>query len=521
MNIQPTNLDKILSSESFQDDTIALSRGWVVPTHFIINTAIVIGVKTGVSFNPTYSASIPQFSVNARILGKNNDSVEPEFDIPDWYPPFLSNSIISVPEIGELVTIIREATSSDSRGYWVGRVNDTDFVSLKLAKDHLPDLTPQEKYGFNFDTKTVHDTSRQPQADDGKKVYQLPAKLGDVLMQGRNGSFIRHSYNPSYGAFNKPGVLEMGLLEDRHYKTTGFPQVGTTKTKTIHLADSDPANLGNSLNKVNYIDNDFYFDSDAVIDTPTGPRRAGNNPIRTKRNIIANFANEIYHKSTAADAEELMHRSVLGEKLNDTLSEQDELIISIIESIKSLSDTVNILFDSYLDHTHTLPEINVDLPEKEIEFEDSINKGIELVNQPPLRVFVPAQRVAIPATGGQVIKKTIDTPVGPKVIEVRAAGTPGTTTVVPSKFITIPQPPKAVNRGYEKVIRKTKVDFEAITIGGVSNPRFTTKIETDEKTTTILKNLNELKDTFQKSQDDFVSLITKLENHLSKRNYIN
>ena len=526
MNLNPTNLDKMLSSRTFQEDVIAISRGWKVQNHFVMDLAIVIAVKTGVSFNTDYSASIPQFSINARVLGKNDSfSENPQLDIPSWFTPLFPNNIVCVPEVGELVTILREGTSNDSKGYWIGRVNDSDFVSLKLAKEHLGNLSPQEKYGMPFDVKNLNETSRQPQANDTRKVYQLPAKLGDVIMQGRNGSFLRHSYNPSYGAFNKPGVLEMGILHDRHYRTTGFPAVGVTKTKTIHLAESKASNLGKRVLKRSYLDNDFEVLPDgALIDTPTGPRPAGDFPEEVRKNIIASFADEFYSISTSEDSEELMHKQVLGEKLNDSLTEQDELIMSLVDSVSALSNTVELLFNSYLDHTHTLPEINIDLPEKEIEFKTLVNKGVKLVPQPSKRVFVPASRVRVPGSGDvyETVKE-INRSNG-KEVEIKklvAKGTPGSTITIPSKFITVPQAPKVVNKGYRTVTKRKKIDFEAITIGGQSNPRITTTIETDDKTTLILNNLNDLEDSFTDAKSKFIDLIDKLEEHLSKRNYIN
>ena len=526
MNLGQQTVDRVLSrNASYQNDRIAFERGWKNPNYFIMDQVIVISVKTGVNLNPQYSSSIPQFSINGRTIGRDETfSDAPEKDIPIWYAPLFPNSIVAVPEIGEIVAVLRETTSSESNGYWIGRVNDTDDVTLHLAKSQMPlNQSPQEKYGMPFDVKKVHDRSRQPTASDGRKRKQLPAKLGDVVMQGRNGSYLRHSYNPNYGAFSKPGVLEMGILNNKEvYRVSGNPSVGVTKTKTLHLADSRPADLGRRAQKVTPLENDFSILPDgSFIDTPTGPRQAGNVPVQNVRNIIANYAEEFYNISTTEDSESAMHRLVLGEKLNDSLQQQDDLIISLIDSIRGFAETVETLFDSYLNHTHALPEINIDIPDKTVEDKQIVNRGVRTIPQPATRVFVPASRVSIPGTGGRTITRTINTPVGPKQDTITVGGTPGSVVTVPSKFISVPSPPRTVNLGYRTQVNRRTIKFDDISIGGDANPRFTVPIQTDRQTSRINTDLNDLQNSFSESKDKFIELTNLLESHLSKRHYIN
>jgi len=526
MNLGQQTVDRVLSrNASYQNDRIAFERGWKNPNYFIMDQVIVISVKTGVNLNPQYSSSIPQFSINGRTIGRDETfSDAPEKDIPIWYAPLFPNSIVAVPEIGEIVAVLRETTSSESNGYWIGRVNDTDDVTLHLAKSQMPlNQSPQEKYGMPFDVKKVHDRSRQPTASDGRKRKQLPAKLGDVVMQGRNGSYLRHSYNPNYGAFSKPGVLEMGILNNKEvYRVSGNPSVGVTKTKTLHLADSRPADLGRRAQKVTPLENDFSILPDgSFIDTPTGPRQAGNVPVQNVRNIIANYAEEFYNISTTEDSESAMHRLVLGEKLNDSLQQQDDLIISLIDSIRGFAETVETLFDSYLNHTHALPEINIDIPDKTVEDKQIVNRGVRTIPQRATRVFVPASRVSIPGTGGRTITRTINTPVGPKQDTITVGGTPGSVVTVPSKFISVPSPPRTVNLGYRTQVNRRTIKFDDISIGGDANPRFTVPIQTDRQTSRINTDLNDLQNSFSESKDKFIELTNLLESHLSKRHYIN
>ena len=526
MNLGQPTVDRLLQrNASYQTDRIALERGWKNPNYFIMDQVIVIAVKTGVDLNPQYSSTIPQFSINGRVIGRDESfSDVPERDIPIWYAPLFPNSIVSVPEVGEIVAVLRETTSSESNGYWIGRINDTDNISLHLAKSQMPlTQSPQEKYGMPFDVKTVHDRSRQPTASDGRVRKQLPAKLGDVVMQGRNGSFLRHSYNTNYGAFVKPGVLEMGILDNKEiYRISGDPSIGITKTKTIHLADSRPADLGPRAQKVTPLENDFtVLPAGSLIDTPTGPRQAGNVPVQNLRNIVASYADEFYNISTAQDSEEAMHRLVLGEKLNDSLQQQDDLIITLIDSIRQFAGTVEILFNSFLNHTHALPEINIDIPDKIVEDKQRINRGMRIIRQPATRVFVSAQNVQLPDTGGTTITRTIDTPVGPKKDTITVGGKPGEIVKIPAKFISVPTPPRLVNLGYINETIKRRIKFDDISIGGNANPRFTVPIQTDRQTTRINTDLNDLQNSFDESKDKFIELTNLLESHLSKRHYIN
>tara|TARA_Y100000592_G_scaffold96590_1_gene165363 strand:- start:535 stop:1566 length:1032 start_codon:yes stop_codon:yes gene_type:complete len=343
-------------------------------------------------------------------------------------------------------------------------------------------------------------------------------------MQGRNGSYLRHSFNPNYGAFVKPAVLEMGILDNKEvYRVSGNPSVGITKTKTIHLADSRPADLGPRAQKVTPLENDFtVLPAGSLIDTPTGPRQAGNVPVQNIRNIVASYADEFYNISTAEDSESAMHRLVLGEKLNDSLQQQDDLIVSLIDSIRGFAETVETLFDSYLNHTHALPEINIDIPDKTVEDKQIINRGVRTIPQPPRRVFIPASRVQIPGSGGTEVTVRVEPANAAPFDEViKVGGTPGSTVTIPSKFVSVPSPPRTVNLGYRTQVNKRTIKFDDISIGGNANPRFTVPIQTDRQTTRINTDLNDLQNSFDESKDNFIELTNLLESHLSKRHYIN
>ena len=193
----------------------------------------------------------------------------------------------------------------------------------------------------------------------------------------------------------------------------------------------------------------------------------------------------------------------------------------MLESVKGIVNTMTLLFNSYIDHTHTIPEINIDIPDKEVSFNDLINLGIKMEPQPPISVFVPAQTVNVPGTGATTVTNTVQTPVGPRTYTEEIAGTPGSTVTIPSKFISIPQPDKAVNRGYRTQKRTKTIEYDKISIGGATNPRNTTTIETDRVTDRVQNDLNDLKNSFDTTRDGFVALIKRFEKVYSQRQYIN
>lgn len=496
---RPT-MENLLASGSYEDDLYANALGWKKPELFILNRAIVISVKLGTDVHPEGSANLPQFSINARIIGEDVSSDSPENEPPRWYPPFLPNVIVAVPEVGEQVFVVRETTLNNSKGFWMGRVNDTDVVSTKLTNEQNEKRNPDSitRYGMRFDVKKVNGQSRQPSSKSSKKVFQLPLSLGDVLIQGRSGSYIRNTFLPIYS--NKPGLLEMGILESRPYQRNPTGTVGSTKTKTVHFSDARPTDVSPFLTK-----NTQETDESDI-----------------RRDFIVNIAEEIYNVSTTKDSESTMHKMVLGDRLNEYFKKQDIMMRGFVQTTQSILDVVQELFNSYIDHEHVIPEINISIPDKTIVDKQTINLGFRTERQPPRRAFVPARNVRVPGNGDVYETRTIRTPVGPKTERVLVArGTPGSTITIPSRFITVPMPDRTINLGYRTRTFKRRIKFNDINIGGSSNPRMTVPIETDSKTTDVQNNINSLKVNFDKIRNRFLSLTNSLSQHLSTRNFLN
>ena len=114
----------------------------------------------------------------------------------------------------------------------------------------------------------------------------------------------------------------------------------------------------------------------------------------------------------------------------------------VMNTVSDFAASTQVLLDAFLDHTHALPKIDLNL-EKTIDVKDTYRTPPILEQQPNLTVNLPG-------------------PAGGK--------------------ISIPQPPKVVSTGRQRIrTRKQEINFEAI-IGGEEDPRFTAPIQTDTKT---------------------------------------
>ena len=160
---QTPSMERLFDSGSHEEDLYSSALQWETPDFFILKRAIVISVKMGVNTSEASSAFLPQYSINARVIGEGISTKIPENDIPQWYTPLISNSIISVPEIGEQILIIHETLKSNSKGFWIGRVNDSDKVSLKLTNEQKQPANPLplSRYGKSFDVKSLNQRSKQ------------------------------------------------------------------------------------------------------------------------------------------------------------------------------------------------------------------------------------------------------------------------------------------------------------------------------------------------------------------------
>jgi hypothetical protein len=477
---------------------------------FILSSGVVLDVAREVNFDKESSKTIPQYSIRAKIIGEgvlveSNNNFTAEVD--EWYIPLLSTHTISLPEIGEEVLIVRETTSPDSKGYWIGRVNNSPWVSTHLVGDSNTDGAFGET-GFNLNPSIMNERFNDIQPSSTTRNTGVPAKLGDVIQQGRTRTYIRHSFSP---ARSKRAILEMGIMNKRFYPLKdNIATIGRTATKTVHIERGKLSDIG-SRTKLSPIPK--------IVMTPGGPRKVVDK--NAVRNYIANMADEIYNISLEPDAEEHLHRHVLGEKLVDYQEELGDAFSQTLDKLSEVVSTMQDFLSKFLDHTHGIPEINIQIPDKEVSFVDFRRDPPKVQYRAPVTRIIPSIKTRTVIPGPVVEKQTWD-PYTETVVTKKVRTSATIVPIgIPSRKITVPQSPIVTPGRLRASVRKKKIKFDAITVGGTGNKRETTSVETDITTRYLDENLNTHKKEFAEQINGLTTLISNARDILSKRHYLN
>ena len=426
MNFGPSNLFRRdnRSAEYIQSSyNVAEGVTQIAPT--LIFKGIVIDVDLQALKSTTFASLVPPFSVFAKIIGVDDD-VENPLATQDkiYYPPLFPMHTICIPEIGEEVLILKENSEFSSKGYYIGRANDSSPLNISYARDYVvindSETSNQYRYGFSFDVRELRKKFENKMPSSEFSNVSIPMTYGDVVQQGRTKTYLRHSFNKN----NKKGVLEQGIRMDGQlaskdqvnsfeYQTTseqaplngsgllaGFkprlaegeadldsgivrsidPSIGITKTKTIHFVDSSIRRLGD----YNY--QSFYGEKQ------TGELEGDD------KGMIVNIADEIYNISSR-NISGVLYRQVLGEKLAAQQQQSFNLIKEMMNTVSEFASSTQLLLDAFLDHTHALPKIDLNL-EKTIEVKDTYRTRPILQQQPDITVQLPGRVVAVPGSGG-------------------------------------------------------------------------------------------------------------------------
>ena len=435
------------------NESILLSRGIVIEANFNRDVYGVGGVIR------------PPYSLNIKIVGNDFNTNDPtKVNEERWYAPFFPIHNVSIPEVGEEVLVINESQDYSSKGFWIGRVNESALTNLFLAESWKDssisegaefEPTPEEKYGFSFDVKALRENALVDKISPSFTAENIAIKAtyGDVIQQGRSRTYIRHSFNEN----NYIGLLEHGI--NNNFDTTndeiGFqplsgsnPSLGETRTKTIHFIDTSVKRVG-----------DFNFAS---------PRREiefGQLNSGVNRSMIFNEADQIFNVAGGNDGfNTTLYSQVLGEKLNSWHRKNVKVMQSMLDGITGLTMTVQTLLNAFIEHEHALPKIELDL-EKTVTSEDTYIQPAVFRRQPPQIISVPDKTVRV------VVGTNLPAHSGarPKPI-YRNVHIPGFTKEVA-------RPPKQIAPARKRVRTKEQtINFEAI-IGGTENPRFTAPIE--------------------------------------------
>ena len=575
------------------------SQGIGVDHSSLIYRGIVIEVDFTVYKSVTSSSVQPPFSVYAKIIGLDDSTAFPEREVDRiFYPPFFPMHNICIPEVGEEVLIMKEEPNPAAAGYYVGRVNDSSSLNISYARDFVgvedSETSNGFKYGFNFDVKRLRNRYRDFMPDDETLNMSIPITFGDVVQQGRSKTYSRHSFNKN----NKKGVLEQGIklqgqespnndtLNNFSYLSPGDNTQVSDKPTQIETYDADDESIEGDdipenttvLSKVVVNDPNYGLPQDVVNNISYDPsigetstktihfidssiRRLGNYSLQSPsnnsedsqtdlngedRSIIANIADEIYNISSK-ETNGVLYRQVLGEKLVSQQRENNNLMKQVLTTLEGFADSTQILLDAFLDHTHALPKIELNL-EKEIKVKQEVNVPAKYQPQPNRTITTQGRYVGggtkrirtgvekrtrresradwLVRTGGRAPQR-VETYYVPKYSTVRLPR-----TYVPGTSISVPQPPKLVRRSFKYTKnKKQKINFEAI-IGGADNPRFTAPIETDsgdpqnpaplgQQTEMVNTGLQEAVESFTEQKIKLAQLTQRVSKFLSNNQFIN
>ena len=502
----------------------------------ILSRGIVIEVDFNNEKNYKLAAAVAPFSVYAKIIGEGLDVAQPQLQTEKiFFAPLFPMNNLSIPEIGEEVLILRESNEISSNGFYIGRVNNTPGLGYYPARQYMDDqnstTSPEFKYGFSFEGDKLRAGSLDKLPSDEFEIMSIPLTYGDVVQQGRSQTYIRHSFNKN----NKKGVLEQGLWFQKQNSgkliqynlllSTGFsndPSIGKTATKTIHFVDTSIKRLGDFSLKSKVFE---YPDQNSLNSSED-------------KSMIVNMADEIYDISTRS-LDTTLYRQVLGEKLVSHQQETNELIGAMLNGLTGLAQTTQVLLDAFIEHTHALPKIELNLSTT-AESKDLYRAPPRFIRQSDRVIRLPARRLRI-KTG----TKTKQIPImegGPGGLE--QVGTQSvdfpvyTWHTIRASTVRIPRPPRMIIGRLKTRNVKQKINFEAI-IGGEENQRFTAPIETDTesfsesigqtfgktelglKTAAVDNNSEELIDSFNIQQIELSNIIDKASDFLSRNQFIN
>ena len=444
------------SQDTYQpnNESILLSRGIVIEADFNRNTYGIGGVIR------------PPYSLNIKIIGDDFNTDSPNAATEQrWYAPFFPIHNIMIPEVGEEVLVINESQNYSSKGYWIGRVNESALTNLFLAESwktnsNIPNTenysSTEERYGFSFDVEELRNNNRIDMISPSPEFenVSIEATYGDVIQQGRARTYIRHSFNSN----NYTGILEQGLNNDLNTTNDNIgyqplsgsnPSIGETRTKTVHFYDTSVKRLG-----------DFIFASES--DEQKSGRLDGQ-----PRSMIFNEADQIFNVAGANNGfNTTLYSQVLGEKLNTWHKANLSIMQSMLDGITGLTTTVQTLLNAFIEHEHALPKIELDL-EKTVTSEDTYIQPAVFRRQAPQIISVPDKTIRV-MVGTKPSGWPMDgAPPDPVYRDINIAGF--------TKEVA--RPPKQVVPPRRRVrTREQTINFEAI-IGGADNPRFTAPVE--------------------------------------------
>lgn len=345
---------KLNTHTRFVKESREAAAGFNKKTEFILHRAVVTSVNSYSSVNGLSSLQIGPYAITATIIGEGAYSDRPDLsNSKKWFQPLSPINNISIPEIGEEVFIIKEANSKNSMGYWVGRVNNTNQLNYYEARSWNNNET---KYPFdqNIDAAAIRNAHNRNYPKSDEQLFPIPAIPGDVIQQGRAGTYIRHSIDIN----TSKAILEIGVnnsLVNTNINPV-LPTLEPTYTKTIHAENLSLQRIAGNFQifKKGYFES-YKTKSDIKKFNEEGIIPFVLNPAEQRHSIV-NIAQRHYNISTNdeddASVSNYLYRQVLGDRNKEILEE----ITNILKEINKMNLD---MFEFIKNHTHTIKEVQV------------------------------------------------------------------------------------------------------------------------------------------------------------------
>ena len=260
-----------------------------------------------------------RFSLKIKIYGIDNFN-DNNLDNLKFYPPLFPIHLISIPEVGEEVTVICEEIGDLSNAYWIARNNNSNNLSKIDAGFDVPSNDDNSdrtgKYGTITLPKESNDISPNLQENFPTRI-----KPGDTVLLGRSNASIKNTFDSK----NKQGLIELITSEsvnNTQFFNQDFQQSNGSRILACTLADIDTQ----ILNQINQLQFDPDYTGNKNIDSAYLLLES------VKLSIISRNGKNIQH-------------AVLGE-------EQSRWLVQLIDILKTTIDHIKDLTKSTSTHTH-------------------------------------------------------------------------------------------------------------------------------------------------------------------------
>lgn len=310
-------LDELFNpGKSFIKQTFGAAKGW--DSYQSSDDILLLGLVTSVNLNIFGSASslIPPASIKAKLINYDFSKTGNSTNDP-WYPPLLPINFLVLPEVGEEVWLIKQVTGAGSNIFWIGKKNNTNYINKFLAgNDKSKALSVNERVGINVDPEKIQIDATQTKTN----ITSVPLKHGDIVMQGRTDSYIRHSFSDE----NKEGILEVGIKK-RQPLALKNDIINDIYTRTVYAANST-IGLLSELKSL-----------------------SGSN---VNSSVMMNQADVIANISLLENSNPQLENLVLG-------NSQVAWLVKTLNILKQMILIINLNINNYYNHKHIVPGLTL------------------------------------------------------------------------------------------------------------------------------------------------------------------